>query len=281
MGPELVLGTAQFEPSYGIARQTTAGLDVCQLLSLATSLGVTSLDTAPGYGNAQELIGSCGWQGGIHTKIPDYDDVLGSLEASLLLLRRASVDVAYFHQPSVLKQEDSYFERIHSLVVPSLVEQLGVSIYSPEEFDAALRNPFLSVIQAPLNIVDYRISEEQLKAAERNDKKVYARSIFLQGALLQSRKSLPTFLSELSPIIEELDAIERHTGKSRIEILIQALLDRPGITGLIAGAESPNQLSEIFASFNAACRTGETIRVGRSLAAGDNRILDPRRWPTS
>lgn len=279
MNPELVLGTAQFDTSYGIARQTAGGFDPCELLALATSLGVTSLDTAPGYGNAQEMIGCCGWQGRIHTKIPDENDVLGSLEASLLLLRRASIDVAYFHQPTVLKKDGSYFERIHSLVVPNLVEDLGVSIYSPEEFDAALENPFLNAIQAPLSIADNRITDEQLKAAARKEKRVFARSIFLQGALLQSKKSLPIFLSGLLPVIEELDAIERDYGFSRIRVLIQGVLARPGISGLIVGAESSGQLFEIVDAFNALRGVHKIAQFARTLALDDIRIIDPRNWP--
>ena len=279
VSPELVLGTAQFEKSYGIVRKTAGDFDACQLLEIATSLGVNSLDTAPGYGNAQEIIGSCGWPGLIHTKIPDETKALESLESSLFLLRRASVDVAYFHQPRVLQKDHFYFERIHSLVVPSLVKQLGVSIYLPDEFDAALENPFLSVIQTPLNIIDHRINNVQLNAAAQMEKKVYARSVFLQGALLQSPNSLPPFLSDLRPVIEKLDAIERNTGITRIEILIQSLLARPGISGLIAGAESPSQLLKIAGAFNATIATNEPLRATQSLKIDDPRIIDPRCWP--
>ena len=279
MGAELVLGTAQFETSYGITRRTTGEFDACQLLELATSLGVTSLDTAPGYGNAQEIIGSCGWQGAIHTKIPGNENTHHSLKNSLLKLKRHRVEVAYFHDPSVLHRDESFFRQVHGTGVPEQTEHLGVSVYTPDEFDSALANPFISVIQAPINAIDHRITDQQLEKAALTGKRVYARSIFLQGTLLQDSSALPHFLSGLTPTIDRLGIITSDTGINRMEILMQSVLARPRISGVVVGAEAPAQLVDIAAAFNAPPLNEDARTAIESLRVDDISILDPRMWP--
>ena len=279
MGAELVLGTAQFETSYGITRKTTGEFDACQLLELATRFGVTSLDTAPAYGNAQEMIGSCGWQGAIHTKIPGDEDAQASLKASFLELRRDRVEVAYFHDPDVLQHDEIFFRKVHESLFPEQTEHLGVSVYTPDEFDSALANPFISVIQAPINAIDHRITDEQLEEAASMGKRVYARSIFLQGALLQDSSALPNFLSALTQKIDLLHTITTETGTNRMEVLMQSVLARPGIVGTVVGAETAAQLLEIATAFNAPPLSEETRTLVEPLRVDDIDILDPRRWP--
>ena len=279
MSPELVLGTAQFETSYGVVRESIGAFDACQILELATSLGITSLDTAPGYGNAQAIIGDCSWQGAIHTKIAGDQNVHHSLTDSLLDLRRHRVEVAYFHDPNVLQRDESFFEQTHRTIVPELTEHLGVSVYTSDEFDTALGNSFIDVIQAPINVVDRRITDEQLEQAVLTGKLVFARSIFLQGTLLRDSSSLPDFLSTLAPTIDRLDAISSDTGVNRMEIMMQSVLVRPGISGVVVGAEAPAQLVDIAAAFKASPLPEAARSVVESLRVDDVGILDPRIWP--
>ena len=278
-GPKLVLGTAQFDATYGVLRDKTRILDTCLLLAVAEGHGIRTLDTAPAYADAQEKIGRCGWRGSVHTKIPGNVSAPDSLRDSLRQLGLSSVEVAYFHDSKVLQEEKSFFNHIHSRVVPTLAEHLGVSIYTPQEFDTALRNPFISAIQAPINIVDHRISDNQLNEARRTGKEVYARSIFLQGTLLQSSDSLPAFLSKLVPVIQRLDRVGVDTGVTRLEILTQAALGRPGISGVVVGAESPDQLEGITSAFAAPRLPPELETLAHSLRVDDVDTIDPRRWP--
>jgi aryl-alcohol dehydrogenase-like predicted oxidoreductase len=279
MSPELILGTAQFDTAYGIARQQAGDIDACRLLALATSIGVATLDTAPAYGNAQEMIGFCNWQGAIHTKIPRDVNVQDSLRNSLLQLRRERVEVAYFHHPDVLNMDESFFEQTYKAVVPGLAENLGVSTYTPGEFNAALSNPFVSVIQAPINVVDRRVTDEQLREAVLRGKHVFARSIFLQGALLQEPPGLPQFLSALTPTIHRMEKISMDTGLNRMEILIQSVLARRGVSGIIVGAESSEQLLEIEVAFNAPPLAENVVTEMESLQVDSVDLIDPRMWP--
>ena len=277
----LVLGTAQFDRSYGIVRHEDSGFNACGILAKAEKLGIDAVDTAPAYSNAQERIRICRWGGAVHTKIPSNFKAHISLTKSLKILGRNYVDVAYFHDPSVLAKNASFFKRIHSIVTPTLTKSLGVSVYTSKEFDAALANPFISVIQAPISLVDARISDEQLIQGAVNGKRIYARSIFLQGSLLQNPNSLPRFLSKLKPVLESLRVTSVDMGIPLMDILLKSVILRPGIAGLVVGAESPNQLQQIWNAFNGPPMPSELKTVLRSLTINDINVIDPRRWPST
>ena len=58
--PELVLGTANFGLNYGVANQSGKLSDVVssQILQEASRLGIIKIDTAIGYGDAENVIGN-------------------------------------------------------------------------------------------------------------------------------------------------------------------------------------------------------------------------------
>ena len=59
--PQLCLGTVQFGLPYGITNQTgqVPEKEVRSILALAASSGISLLDTAQAYGNAESVLGHC------------------------------------------------------------------------------------------------------------------------------------------------------------------------------------------------------------------------------
>lgn len=279
--PSLILGTAQFDIDYGVTRRSKPELDVCKLLVLAHNLGIETLDTAQVYETAHAKIKLCGWNGAIHTKILDGNTAQESLKESLRSLGRERLEVAYFHDPRVLRCDLSFFQQTYSQLVPTLVDSLGVSIYTPEEFTDALSNPFIDIIQTPINIVDQRISDEKLREAALKGKRIVARSIFLQGVLLQNLETFPDFLGSFSHVIDRLEAITSKTGLSRIEILLRAVLCRPAISSIIVGTDSREQLNQIVSAYHKLPLQQEFDVVPASLKVDSLDLIDPRRWPNS
>ena len=57
--PKIVLGTAQFGMDYGITNSEGKVKDkeISNILKLAESKGINYLDTAPAYGDAENIIG--------------------------------------------------------------------------------------------------------------------------------------------------------------------------------------------------------------------------------
>ena len=56
---KLIIGTAQFGMSYGIANYNglVGKIEVEKILNYAYKAGINTIDTATGYGNSEDIIG--------------------------------------------------------------------------------------------------------------------------------------------------------------------------------------------------------------------------------
>ena len=68
---KLVVGTVQFGLPYGIANRTGQPdlAQVCEILTCAIDGGATTLDTAAGYGESEEVLGKALEELGAHSRV--------------------------------------------------------------------------------------------------------------------------------------------------------------------------------------------------------------------
>jgi aryl-alcohol dehydrogenase-like predicted oxidoreductase len=274
---ELVLGTAQLDGTYGVTR-AEGPVAIQPFLNTAWELGFQAIDTARTYTGVERLIGSAGWAGMIHTKMAPGEKPTQSLEKSLDALQVSSVDVAYFHDPGIVRADSGLLRTMVREITPALAEKIGVSIYTPEEFDEATWIPEIVVIQAPMNILDYRIADDALRRAKNAGKKVYARSVFLQGVLISEVANLPQFLGPLAPALRAINLLAERENLSLVEVALGAVISRPGLDGLIVGAESVTQLKDIANAMSSGALDPDTLNRFRREIECDERLLDPRQW---
>lgn len=275
---ELLLGTAQLLGNYGYFQNKEQPGGPCEILNTAASLGFSGLDTAPAYVGVEQAIGRCGWPNRIHTKIEPGLDPVVSLEGTLASLLSKSVDVLYFHDPEVVHREPSFFSTIRHDIPQDIATSIGVSIYSPAELEAALEIPEITAVQIPLNIADGRFSDDLLLRASERRVRVYARSIFLQGALLQPPEDLPAELAPLRKLNEALQQLALGAGLSRAELCIAWVKARPGMSGLVLGAETTQQVRELSRAFRSRYLTDHELEFVSSIQLKDPLVLDPRNW---
>jgi aryl-alcohol dehydrogenase-like predicted oxidoreductase len=159
-----------------------------------------------------------------------------------------------------------------------LSRKVGVSVYTPEEFEKALDIDAIGAIQVPMNVVDQRITDNHLNQAGSLGKQVFARSIFLQGVLLAEPDSLPPVLSELAPVLSRLRGIASDLGMTVMELLIASVRDRSGLSGLVIGAESTSQLNEIASACGTPILEELLSDSLRDLRVDNIALLDPRKW---
>lgn len=279
MQVELILGTAQFSESYGRFRDRRHDLDVENLLRVASHVGFAALDTAPAYPGAEEVIGHSNWQGGIHTKFGHGESPTESLSNSLKKLRRSAVEVVYFHDPAVLEAPEGYFEKVRASIRTSHARLLGVSIYSPEEMGKALTVSAIEAIQLPVNLADGRFSRALFLEAKDKGVTLFARSVFLQGALLQNAIDLPSYLSPVTPALEVMRQITDDSGLTAMDLAVGWVKSLPGVSGIIVGAETESQLMEIGKAFNSQDLDGDVLAQLASTQTTSVGTLDPREWP--
>lgn len=299
----LTLGTAQLAAGYGATRRRTDPPDVGvvrELLTTARALGLTRLDTAPDYGDAERLLGACalaGWE--VDTKLPGLPGELEGapdalvvrwvhdrVEGSLRRLGLERVATLILHRPGVLLGAAGPAVRAALAELRSVgrIGAVGVSVYEPDELDA-LRGigaaAEIDVVQAPASPVDRRMLRLAVDWPGQDASwSLHARSAFLQGLLLVAPEDRPTWARPLAASLAPWDgwiAAQGVLGEVATAACLGFLLSRPEVERVLVGAEDSEQLSRVV-------RT--TITLGDSLGAAvpdevaidDPEVVDPRRW---
>jgi aryl-alcohol dehydrogenase-like predicted oxidoreductase len=284
MPAALGLGTAQFGARYGIANAAPVPrAEVAAILAAAERLGVTLLDTAPAYGDAEALLGELGAGSGafrLVTKLAASaeGDVRAQLAGSLARLRAPKLYALLEHRPANLLAPggDARFAALARLRSEGLVEKLGAAVYARAEIDALLARFSLDVIQLPLSILDQRLVRDGTLARLRaRGVEIHARSVLLQGALTLGEDVLPPHLAPLAPAIARVEAEARARGTSSVALAVAFAASLAEVRCVVVGAASRGQLAELASASRLSVSPVELA----PLASLDERLLDLSRWP--
>ncbi|MCI0680455.1 aldo/keto reductase [bacterium] len=255
--PKFALGTAALGLDYGIANRAgkLAREDAFSLLDCAVRSGIRVFDTASGYGDAEEILGEFAASDAqtdeisIVTKISANttsvkEEILGSLRRT----RQKTLNGCLLHNPAHMHDEH-IVSALKKCREEGLVENIGVSIYEPEDALFAARSDAFQYIQIPYNVFDKRLLNTPFFAvAKEQGKTVFARSVFLQGALLMEAVALPEHLRGLEPFLKEFQEISARHGLSRMEAALLYSCANPGIQYVVLGALSVRELQENLAA---------------------------------
>lgn len=277
----LGLGTVQFGLSYGPARAPIRAPDVGRILVRAAAAGVTVLDTAPSYGQSERVLGEqLPRQHGFRlvTKtVPGTDDVVGDLRSSLRLLAVEAVDGLLVHAPDDLlgPRAGRVWAALCEVRELGLAAKIGVSVYHPRQAEGILARFSVDMIQAPFNVFDQRLRTSGLLGKLQSiGVEVHARSVFLQGRLLDRPEQLPAHLSELRDPLAVFRRMAHERGLDPLAAALGFVRQTPGIDVALVGIDTPAQLDQILG------RAGRDVEpaVFGSLAVEDERLVDPSRW---
>lgn len=277
-GLKMVLGTAQFSAGYGVLGELS-GTNPNELLDMADRIGVDALDTSPMYGKAEEIIGASGWAREIHTKFLRFDSIEDFKTASLRHLKRDFVDVLYAHDSRFAVMEKENLKLVHSHLVPTYARNLGVSVYTREEFLAALDIPEVSHIQFPHNILDRAITLEHRQRAVSAGKVLMARSLFLQGLLSKRPRKTPATVCHLSPYLQTVYSFASNSGFSLVELMVAWLNTQSGIEALVFGSNNIREMVEVVEAVRSDRVPAALLsEMEESIRCPPKRLVDPRNW---
>ena len=235
------------------------------VVDAALAAGVTHLDTADIYGggDSERFIGEIlegrrdaaviatkfGMGGGDGT--PPY--VRRAIDASLGRLRSDHVDLFYYHRPDGSTQIAETVGAMQELVEAGKVRRLGVSNVDAAQLHEAVATASIAVVQNQYSLLDRGAERDVLPVcAELGVGFVpyfplasglltgkYRRG---QSAPSGSRLSGRPIDDETYDRLDTLDRFARDHGRSLLELAIGALLSRPEVVSVIAGATTPEQV---------------------------------------
>ena len=283
---KIILGTAQFGMDYGI--NNTSGkiskLEAFYILNYAFSNGVKELDTASSYGDSEKIIGeyfNCYPKNRfiITTKISDINVSLEKqVYNSLENLKIEKIDKLLFHSYDVYihfeKEVKDFYQKFKGI----LFDELGVSIYTNNEIENLINDPFINRIQSPFNILDnYNKRGTYFEKLYLNGKKVDVRSVFLQGIFF---KDIPDLQYNLSPLKKYLDFIRELSNEFNIDINSIAfgyLNSFDFIDRIIFGVDSIEQLKKNLKSLSIKLPK-DLIKKINSIEIEHHELLNPSKW---
>ncbi len=277
----LVLGTAQLTQQYGVTdtRQISELSDKSadEILATAHALGIKSLDTAPSYGTAEQTIGSTDFDFSVDTKVTSIGHAVPSLLNSVSRLSGKKIRTVFFHE--ALKFSRDEIEKIVELSTfkGTLFEKIGASIYTVEEFEAAVESGLIDSIQVPYSLIDRRFSAPTLAQATKNGITIHARSLFAQGILPQG--VIPNFKGSesLSIFLRNFWAVCKKHDTPYDLAAIQWAARNPGASYLIFGAQSGFQVARMVEALTAPissdCQAALDDLIPPAWPA-----TDPRQW---
>lgn len=296
MAVQICLGTAQFGLPYGITNSAgqVVEQEVRALLASAALAGVSWLDTAQAYGEAESVLGrnlppSHNFK--FISKLPaqrksvftpqDYLEWDQAFELSCVRLGVSHLDAFLLHSASDLRKPGGKYlhQWLLSLRERGLVRRLGVSVYGSEElqhFPADL----LDLAQVPLSIYDQRfLTDGTITHLRDQGCAIHARSLYLQGLLLISASSWPAWVDPASREHHaKLEAHAEERGSSLLECALGFARAQIDLEAVVVGLCSRRELDQLIQAWfrpNPWKEEEEWL----TWALENPFILDPRRWP--
>jgi aryl-alcohol dehydrogenase-like predicted oxidoreductase len=285
----LSLGTAQVAAGYGTTRGEESALttdDLAELLAAARSLGIRHLDTAPDYGDAELMLGSCGLDGwDVSTKIKappgGEGDVRGwvarELEGSLARLGVDRLDTVLLHRPDVLATAEgpALLDALAEMRAVGTIRAVGASVYESDDLKSLLSTGVVDVIQAPVSVVDRRMLHPDVtQLLQDHGCSLHARSVFLQGLLLVEPSRRPEWARRHDTALAPWDEWSAEQRAERGSLCLSYVLAQPGVDRVVIGVESAAQLDELVRELG-----GPVPPVPDSVVVDEPEVLDPQRWP--
>lgn len=291
----ICIGTAQFGMKYGIAnKEGQLKIDeIKRIIETASENNICFYDTAASYGNSESNLGTVFSDLNITEKVkcitklsPDfsfisYDELKKTISKSLDRLQISTLWGLLTHRTKIKGDWNHFTKAIEKLKSEKIIKYFGVSIYQPEDALRFAKEEHVDIIQVPFNILDRRLLNNGFfDIAKEHHKKVFIRSIFLQGLLLMDENqiihkkmewALP-YLSRFHDYIEN-NIIDKNS--FALKMVSQYLPDAK----LIIGLDSHDQLLENLKTLKSKPLSDNIIKDWRAnLPNYPERLLNPSLW---
>lgn len=290
---KLALGTVQWGMSYGIANKCgqPVAAEINDLLQYASNVGITLLDTAYAYGEAELVIGKQrqlteDFKIVTKTKPIQSADISEQdcffieegFHESLQRLQSTQTYGLLAHNADDLlaKGGDHLWTALQNIKYQGYVKKIGVSVYHPEQLNDILDRYEIDLVQLPFNIYDQRFAKSGvLSRLKQSGVEVHARSAFLQGLLLLSAEKLPEQFNRIHKHHTLLYKKFHEVGVTAVEGCLSFCLEHSSIDKVLVGCESMEQLKGIV---DAANKANDCLSGFDEYSIDEESIINPSMW---
>lgn len=289
---KLCVGTAQFGMKYGVSNNGGQPdfKEVTRILSEAYEKGVRYLDTAPSYGNSEDILGISMKKEhsfNIITKTPHFNkEIISNQEteklrktfySSLKKLKRQSVYGLLLHNANDLFVSDGHLllKTMKGLKAKGHTEKVGVSVYTGKQIDDILNRFDIDFIQVPINVLDQRLlSGGYLKKIKEKNIEVHARSVYLQGIILNKVEALPSYFDSIKDHLRSYHEFLRKVGLTPAQAALGFLKKQREVDVVLVGVDNRQQMNENIEIMNHVSLEYDL----KKYAIDKIDMIDPSKW---
>lgn len=302
---ELALGTVQLGLPYGIANAygQPSLEDAKTLVHRAIAHGVTHLDCAAAYGEAEEWLGRIvdrdyQSQVTISTKLSPLtqlsddagdQEIQAHVQASVYRsCRRLNMLVLPYlllhrwqHRTS---HNGQVWRSLKQLQQEGVINNLGASVQNPEEALQAIADPDVKFIQLPCNVLDRRFQRSGFPRAakDRVDVVVQARSVLLQGLLVSPFEVWPRNPGvDATAILDRLAGLAKRFNRASVaDLCVAYVRSQSWIDCLVMSMETIDQIELNVSLFqNSLLNAKECEEIEEAFPDLPEELLNPALWP--
>lgn len=285
---KLIVGTAFYIPKYGATNKKVITLKKKNnLLRKCFKKKIKHFDVAPSYGAAEKNIGKLFFNRNI--KIDNKisllslnkskvvrDNLRSIFQTSLLNLRKKKIETLYIHSvEDFLQNKKDFINFLKEMKSEKKIKNIGFSIYSILDLKKILKYIVPDVIQFPFNLFNQEFDDKFIfKLKKKYNIKLYARSIFLQGMLLDQNLLKKKFYAKDKLLIKKYELFLKEKNLTSLEaslfLAFQKKFDK-----IIVGVEKLEHLNQILDII----KKKKNINIDFSkLKSNEKKITDIRKW---
>ena len=289
MNSKLILGTVQFGLEYGInnTKGKPSKENIKSILDSAYNSGILLLDTAEAYGDSQSKIGEYHNNStnkfNVITKFSSNVDgfSLNIIERVYNNLKILDVDKLYCYMFHSFNDFNKYFEKYREdlliLKRDGIINNIGVSLYSNDEFESVLEFDEITLIQLPFNLLDNNNKRGNiLKKAKAKRIEIHTRSVFLQGLFFKNTSDLSIKTKPLRPYLKSLNDLCDEEYKMN-DLALNYVCNQKNIDKVLIGVDNVHQLESNILSEKKNIEK-ELIKKIEAVDVKETKILNPSNW---
>ena len=288
--PRFCIGTVKLgDKNYGYS-SAKSDRNVDDFFNKCKELGIYNFDTSPRYGLSEQILGkylkslsknkvfvSTKVDGLIANSVYAEEKIRSSIEKSLSNLNLNKIDLLYLHQNSLKIISDKFIlDALIKVKQQGLIGSIGASIYNMDELQYVMKNDIFDYVQIPINISDIYFYNILLNSKSKI--KIVARSIFLQGLLLNLEKGENIkYYQELSKAVDRLNNILKDHNLDLRKALIAYIFSLKNLSMVIMGTTSLNNL-EINHTNSKINLNNEIMEELNKFSKDQALWTNPRNW---
>ena len=251
---------------------TTPSTDEAAVAAInrAVELGITYLDTSPGYGESERRIGlafkndnklrqrfflATKTGTGVRPRNYTADWTYRSVENSLKLLNTDWLDLMQIHDPDSLEPslvKGGALEALRDLKEQGVIKAIGLGVRSHEFLLQAIEHGDFDTIltYADFNLARQTARDTLFPAAEKNDVAIILGSPILFGLLSnRSEEKIERHRQrEEIPKVRQISKWAREKGVKLMSLALQYCLHEPRVSVVIVGTRNVEQVEEFVSS---------------------------------